>query len=50
MTFGSVATIWSIYLSHAAKYDKALVESWNGDMDGILIFVSLVLLPCIQAL
>jgi hypothetical protein len=31
--------IWSICLSHADKFDKALVETWKGDMDGILIFV-----------
>ncbi|KAA1467125.1 hypothetical protein DENSPDRAFT_868872 [Dentipellis sp. KUC8613] len=38
---GSSTKIWSIYLSHAEKYDKALVESWKGDMDGILIFSGL---------
>ncbi|TFY82745.1 hypothetical protein EWM64_g1276 [Hericium alpestre] len=38
---GNSAKIWSIYLSHAEKYDKALVESWKGDMDGILIFSGL---------
>ena len=31
--------IWSICLSHADKFDRALVETWKGDMDGILIFV-----------
>jgi len=33
--------IWSICLSHADKFDRALVETWKGDMDGILIFVGL---------
>lgn len=32
--------IWSVYLSQAEKYDKALVETWKSDMAGILIFVS----------
>ncbi|KAF7981971.1 hypothetical protein HWV62_30783 [Athelia sp. TMB] len=31
--------VWSVYLSEAALHDKALVESWSKDMDGILIFV-----------
>jgi hypothetical protein len=31
--------IWPICLSHADKFDRALVETWKGDMDGILIFV-----------
>jgi hypothetical protein len=33
------AELWSIYLSQAEMYDKALVESWRDDMQGILIFV-----------
>jgi Family of unknown function (DUF6535) len=33
--------IWSICLSHADKFDRALVETWKGDMDGILIFVGI---------
>ncbi|KAJ7672095.1 hypothetical protein B0H17DRAFT_1141254 [Mycena rosella] len=28
-------------ISEAEKYDKALVESWRGDMDGMLIFAGL---------
>ncbi|KAJ7750139.1 hypothetical protein DFH07DRAFT_1062235 [Mycena maculata] len=35
------AKIWSVYISEAEKYDKALVESWRGDMDGMLIFAGL---------
>ncbi|KAI0055254.1 hypothetical protein BV25DRAFT_1921960 [Artomyces pyxidatus] len=33
--------IWSLYLSHAEKYDKALSESWKGDTGGILVFTGL---------
>ncbi|TDL24021.1 hypothetical protein BD410DRAFT_746078 [Rickenella mellea] len=33
--------MWSLYVAEAAKFDKALVESWKGDMDGILIFAGL---------
>ncbi|KAK6977341.1 hypothetical protein R3P38DRAFT_2810523 [Favolaschia claudopus] len=35
------AKIWSVYISEADKYDKALVESWKSDMDGMLIFAGL---------
>jgi len=31
--------IWSVYVSEAEKEDKALVEGWKGDMEGLLIFV-----------
>jgi hypothetical protein len=31
-----------VYISEAEKYDRALVESWKGDMEGLLIFVSLL--------
>lgn len=33
------ANMWSVYIREAERYDKGLVESWKGDMDGILIFV-----------
>ncbi|TDL27692.1 hypothetical protein BD410DRAFT_869093, partial [Rickenella mellea] len=33
--------MWSLYVTEAGKFDKALVESWRGDMDGILIFAGL---------
>ncbi|KAJ7786945.1 hypothetical protein B0H14DRAFT_2186080, partial [Mycena olivaceomarginata] len=33
--------LWSVYVSEAEKYDKALVESWRSDMDGLLIFAGL---------
>ncbi|TDL24018.1 hypothetical protein BD410DRAFT_720064, partial [Rickenella mellea] len=33
--------MWSLYNAEAAKFDKALVESWKGDMEGILIFAGL---------
>ncbi|KAI0272294.1 hypothetical protein BC834DRAFT_789218, partial [Gloeopeniophorella convolvens] len=32
---------WSVYVNECQKQDKALVESWKGDMDGILIFAGL---------
>jgi Family of unknown function (DUF6535) len=31
--------LWSVYVGEAAQHDKALVENWKSDMDGILIFV-----------
>ncbi len=39
VTVDTSPQIWSICLTHADKFDRALVESWKGDMDGILIFV-----------
>ncbi|KAJ6471613.1 hypothetical protein C8R47DRAFT_1077260 [Mycena vitilis] len=33
------ANLWSIYISEAERYDRALVESWKADMEGMLIFV-----------
>jgi hypothetical protein len=30
---------WSLYLEGADAEDKARVENWKGDTDGILIFV-----------
>ncbi|KAJ7644699.1 hypothetical protein FB45DRAFT_999654 [Roridomyces roridus] len=30
--------LWAVYVSEAEKYDKALVESWKSDMEGMLIF------------
>ncbi|KAJ7164102.1 hypothetical protein C8R46DRAFT_1278085 [Mycena filopes] len=35
------AKMWTIYVSEAEKYDKALVASWRSDMDGMLIFAGL---------
>ncbi|KAJ7039447.1 hypothetical protein C8F04DRAFT_1178979 [Mycena alexandri] len=32
------AKMWSVYVSQAEKYDKALVAGWRADMKGILIF------------
>ncbi|KAJ7894829.1 hypothetical protein B0H13DRAFT_1512865, partial [Mycena leptocephala] len=34
------AKLWAVYVSEADKYDKALVESWKSDMDGLLIFMN----------
>ncbi|KAJ7094786.1 hypothetical protein C8R44DRAFT_684501 [Mycena epipterygia] len=33
--------LWTVYISEAEKYDKALVESWRSDMNGMLIFAGL---------
>ncbi|KAJ7217575.1 hypothetical protein B0H12DRAFT_960581, partial [Mycena haematopus] len=33
--------VWAIYISEAEKYDRALVESWKSDMEGLLIFAAL---------
>ncbi|KAJ7901319.1 hypothetical protein B0H13DRAFT_1622109, partial [Mycena leptocephala] len=33
------AKLWAVYISEAEKYDKPLVERWNYDMQGLLIFV-----------
>ncbi|KAI0060728.1 hypothetical protein BV25DRAFT_1806932, partial [Artomyces pyxidatus] len=35
------AKIWSVYVDESAKHDSALIDSWKGDMDGILIFAGL---------
>lgn len=32
--------IWSLYLDQAEKNNERITESWKGDMDAILIFVS----------
>ncbi|KAF5372879.1 hypothetical protein D9758_001556 [Tetrapyrgos nigripes] len=33
--------LWNMYISQAHEYDKALLEGWKGDMDGILLFSAL---------
>ncbi|KAJ7477901.1 hypothetical protein B0H11DRAFT_1864524 [Mycena galericulata] len=33
--------LWGVYVSEAEKYDKALVESWKSNMEGMLIFAGL---------
>ncbi|KAI0309937.1 hypothetical protein OF83DRAFT_1071271, partial [Amylostereum chailletii] len=35
------ATVWSSYLGYANKIDRDRVETWKGEMDGILIFSGL---------
>jgi len=30
---------WSVYVEEAGSYDKALIETWKEDMEGIIIFV-----------
>ncbi|KAJ7436636.1 hypothetical protein FB451DRAFT_1108713 [Mycena latifolia] len=37
----AAANLWAVYISEAEKYDKALVESWKSDMEGMLIFAGL---------
>ncbi|KAJ7481748.1 hypothetical protein FB451DRAFT_136526 [Mycena latifolia] len=37
----SSAKLWSVYISEAEKYDRALVESWRSNMEGMLIFAGL---------
>ena len=32
--------LWMMYLTEAEKEDKEITESWQGDADGILVFVS----------
>jgi hypothetical protein len=36
------AKMFSVYISQAERYDKALVTAWRADMKGILIFVSFI--------
>ena len=38
----AVSKMWAVYVSEAEKYDKALVKSWKSDMEGMLIFVRVV--------
>ncbi|THV04755.1 hypothetical protein K435DRAFT_603963, partial [Dendrothele bispora CBS 962.96] len=33
--------LWNVYISQAFSYDKALLEGWKSDMDGIIIFSAL---------
>jgi len=40
--------LWSIYLTEADKQDKEVTESWKGDTDGILVFVSHGLLALVN--
>ncbi|KAJ7132646.1 hypothetical protein C8R46DRAFT_1235601 [Mycena filopes] len=40
-TEAAAAKLWTVYVSEAEKYDKSLVESWKGDMEGMLIFAGL---------
>ncbi|KAJ7278695.1 hypothetical protein C8J57DRAFT_1573283, partial [Mycena rebaudengoi] len=37
----ATAKMWTVYISEADKYDKALVASWRSDMNGMLIFAGL---------
>ncbi|KAJ7055770.1 hypothetical protein C8F01DRAFT_1234283 [Mycena amicta] len=33
--------MWAVYIGEAEKYDKALVDSWKSDMEGLVIFAAL---------
>lgn len=33
------AKLWNVYVVEAERYDRGLVASWKGDMNGMLIFV-----------
>ncbi|KAG6911582.1 hypothetical protein DXG01_011885 [Tephrocybe rancida] len=35
------AKIWSVYVAEADRQDRALANSWKGDMDALLIFAGL---------
>jgi hypothetical protein len=35
----SSSALFSLYLSHAEKYDRDQTESWKAGADGILVFV-----------
>ncbi|KAJ7487390.1 hypothetical protein B0H11DRAFT_1790047 [Mycena galericulata] len=35
------AKLWAVYIDEAERYDRALVESWKADMEGMLIFSGL---------
>ncbi|KAJ6517866.1 hypothetical protein DFH09DRAFT_1098657 [Mycena vulgaris] len=35
------AKLWSVYVFEAEKYDRALVETWRSNMDGMLIYAGL---------
>ncbi|KAJ7110627.1 hypothetical protein C8R44DRAFT_261791 [Mycena epipterygia] len=37
----ATSKLWAVYISEAEKYDKALVESWRSDMEGLPIFAGL---------
>ncbi|KAI0046473.1 hypothetical protein FA95DRAFT_1476512, partial [Auriscalpium vulgare] len=33
--------IWTVYMNESQKYDRALVDRWSRDMEGLLIFTGL---------
>ena len=39
----SSSGLFSLYLSHAEKHDKDMMESWQASADGILVFVCALL-------
>jgi len=37
------AKFWSVYVEEAESHDKALIETWKDDMEGIIVFVRLLI-------
>jgi len=37
-----------MYIDQAQSYDKALLEGWKSDMDGMMLFVCLPLPTCMR--
>ncbi|KAA1477635.1 hypothetical protein DENSPDRAFT_616924 [Dentipellis sp. KUC8613] len=35
------ANLWSVYVQEAESHDRALIETWKDDMEGIIIFAGL---------
>ncbi|THH13693.1 hypothetical protein EW146_g6555 [Bondarzewia mesenterica] len=33
--------LWSVYMKEAESHDKALIETWKDDMEGVIIFAGL---------
>lgn len=46
----AASAIWGLYLDEARSVDVASVERWKGDMEGLLIFVSVNYLITISVL
>ena len=46
----SSSTLFSLYLSHAEKYDKDQSETWKAGAEGTLLFVRSILLQLLAPL
>jgi Family of unknown function (DUF6535) len=40
--------LWSVYTKEAESHDKALIETWKDDMEGVIIFVRELLIIAFQ--